>query len=88
VLTLALFIAGHTTTSYLKIITPHNADGLISDNVQVLEGSSYGEAGVFVRYYPWKVICGELGLGYHEYGGIEDFEYTPLFSSRTVKDQP
>jgi hypothetical protein len=32
------------------------------------------EAGVFGRYYLWKGLYGELGLGYHSHSGTEDVE--------------
>ena len=33
------------------------------------------EAGVFVRYYLWKGLFGELGLGFHTHTGVEEAKY-------------
>jgi hypothetical protein len=33
------------------------------------------DAGVFGRYYIWKGLFGELGLGFHTHTGVEEKEY-------------
>jgi hypothetical protein len=33
------------------------------------------DAGVFARYYLFKGLFGELGVGYHIHSGVEDMEY-------------
>jgi hypothetical protein len=56
-----LCIAGCTTTNYLQIITPHTADELITDNVQVFEGASYDEAAVLAGEAGFEVILSYEG---------------------------
>jgi len=43
------------------------------------------EIGVFARYYLWKGLYGELGLGYHTHSGLEDItEGTRTYSYLVV----
>jgi len=45
------------------------------------------EGGAFARYYIWKGLYAELGLGFHTHTGIMDFEYEgerySFFGTRT-----